>query len=125
MNARGSLSLLECNGHRLQVAHFVCGMECGIIRAKYEEICQRKESMQELLERMQELADSFSRAYVLVDISHNPAKANAFDPMFTNREKYLRIMLSISEVKGVQLLTHEGAEDGASIISPPCKRASV
>ena len=116
MNARSEISLVECSGHRLQIAQFMCGMECGIIRVKYEEISQRKESLRELQEHMKQLGESFSRVYVIVDILHNPAKANTFDRMTTNPEQYIRIMLSISEVKGVQLLTHEGADDGANVI---------
>lgn len=36
MNARGQLQLVECGARRLQAAHFVCSMECGIMRLKLE-----------------------------------------------------------------------------------------
>jgi hypothetical protein len=36
MNARGQLQLVECGARRLQAAHFVCSMECGIMRVKFE-----------------------------------------------------------------------------------------
>ena len=36
MNARGQIQLVECGARRLQTAQFVCSMECGIMRVKFE-----------------------------------------------------------------------------------------
>ena len=114
MSARGQICLVECAASRLQDAQYICSMECGIIRVKYEDLSCKKVSMQSLEVAMTKLAASFLRAYVLVDITHDATRSTNFDPIVSSPEKYLQTLLRISS--GVRLLTHEGAQNGANLV---------
>jgi hypothetical protein len=114
MSSRGQICLVECAASRLQEAHYICSMECGIIRVKYEDLSCKKVSMQSLEVAMTKLAASFLRAYVLVDITHDATRSTNFDPIARSPEKYLQTLLRISS--GVRLLTHEGAQNGANLV---------
>ena len=58
----------------------------------------------------------YARSYLLVDMSHDPARSLHCDPVASNPERYLSIMNRISQFRSVRLLTHQGAQHGANLI---------
>ena len=53
MNAQRQLRLVECYARHLEPADFVCGMETGILRIKYEDMSHgRRDAMHALEERI-------------------------------------------------------------------------
>ena len=117
MNAQRQLRLVECYARHLEPADFVCGMETGILRIKYEDMSHsRRDAMQALEERITLLAGCYSRAFVLVDITHDASRAARFDPIAANPHKYMQMLSKLALIGGAHVLTHEGAQHGANLL---------
>ena len=72
--------------------------------------------MQALEERITLLAGCYSRAFVLVDITHDASRATRFDPIAANPHKYMQMLSKLALIGGAHVLTHEGAQHGANLL---------